>query len=52
MNYKELKYQISLILVDRSSRELSCTSEEYGNLYDSEAHEKDLRNIMSLIEEK
>lgn len=46
---RELKHDISVLIVERISASLDCTTEEYGQIYDSEAHEQMLNRIMERV---
>src|SRR5947209_12972768 len=43
---RELKYGISVAIIERICAALGCTPEEYGQVYDAENHEAMLRTIM------
>lgn len=44
-----LKHEISIPIVERIAASLNCTVAEYGQIYDSEAHEQMLEAIMRII---
>lgn len=49
IKWRELKHDISALIVERISASLNCTTEEYGQIYDSEAHEQMLNRIMKRV---
>jgi len=49
MNDTQLKYEISLRLLQHMAESEGITVAEYGQVYDSEKHERLLNDLMNLI---
>ena len=51
VSVRELKYQISVRLLEHMAEAEGVTVAEYGQVYDSEKHERLLNDLMRLIAE-
>lgn len=48
-NLAKLKYDISVAIVAYKCRQLGCDAGKYGQVYDSEAHEKLLSMLVKIV---